>query len=74
MKLVQLAIFASYLTEAKKQKPTYLDCMSNGKILDQTNVKSTRCNDKNKCQITCEEGYNKLGAKYFMCKRSRCKY
>ena len=74
MKLVRFAIFASYFTEAKKQPPTYLDCMTNGKFLDQTNVKSTSCNKKNKCKITCEDGYQKLGASFFMCKKQRCKY
>ena len=70
MRLTRLAIFASVFTEAKKQQPTYVDCVSNGLTIDMKNVDETSCDNKNRCQVRCQDGYTALGAKYFKCRRT----
>ena len=70
MRLTRLAIFASVFTEAKKQQPTYVDCVSNGLTVDMKNVHETTCDNKERCQVICQDGYTRLGAKYFKCKNT----
>ena len=75
MKLTHVTLYASLTSSIdtkKKQQPTYFDCLKNGAALDPAGVDGIECNSRTlKCSVTCKDGMQKLGAKYFKCKKNR---
>ena len=67
MRLLAYFALASIAKKARKYKPTYNDCVSNGATVDDDSMQ-LQCDGKGKCDVKCDDGFTLLGVKKIKCK------
>lgn len=64
---MRLLALVSLASAAKKYKPTYDDCVSNGVGIEDENMK-LQCDGAGKCGVTCDDSFTLMGSKKIKCK------